>query len=378
MSKVEFKKRCIFLFNVMVAYLIIANQVYTNSHSVINSIGQAISTYVIPFVLTRHWSKSFSLAFVTCAFLISSCVVIVLICYFGFKDWATGTDYSKERKLVVKTLKSVIIIKNNEIAEKIISVIEKVISKIAEKLYNPAKQIYHFCQIEQPKLSQYKFIQTEKEPLFKSFDNKPIAVKRNGEIIARVIVTKTDMAGVDNPQHDVYNLGNLLFFGAYSQLSDDQFHHGPYIEADNIGNAIQQLSNVESCFLLLHAEEIAGSSGLFEIVQVENVAEANGIIYCIRDITNENPFYMDAWNELTHISLEAELRTFSLYMAAKVYNIAVEYWCGKRGEAEEHLEDGEGFRNLYDYYFLNEFLDLNDPKDCQYLKDMVLQVEKAT
>lgn len=44
------------------------------------------------------------------------------------------------------------------------------------------------------------------------------------------------------------------------------------------------------------------------------------------------------------------------------------------GKAEEHVEDGEGFQNLYDDYYANQMLDLADPQDCQTLEDLILQV----
>ena len=65
-------------------------------------------------------------------------------------------------------------------------------------------------------------------------------------------------------------------------------------------------------------------------------------------------------------------------VAEKVYNIEVEFWCGEPGKAEEHVEDGEGFQNLYDDYYANQMVGLADPQDCQTLEDLILQMVDNT
>ena len=57
------------------------------------------------------------------------------------------------------------------------------------------------------------------------------------------------------------------------------------------------------------------------VSSVDNVEEANGLIYCIRGAENDNPLYVDSWQEFAQITLESGLQTFSLYVAEKVYNI---------------------------------------------------------
>lgn len=114
------------------------------------------------------------------------------------------------------------------------------------------------------------------------------------------------------------------------------------------------------------------------VSSVDNVEEVNGLIYCIRGAENDNPLYVELWQEFAQITLESGLQTFSLYVAEKVYNIEVEFWCGEPGKAEEHVEDGEGFQNLYDDYFANQMLDLAAPQDCQTLEDLILQMVDNT
>lgn len=156
MTKTVFKTRMITIFYWFVSFFFIVNTACCAAGAAVTVIGQFLKPYAIYFAcLFPSSERRAAVVVVRLAYVVVCVAAITIVCWCLFYNWANTMDsYDKEKEMVLKRIPAIV---PAEVAKKVCSELEIAIGKMADKLYSPAKEIYHTCQIEKPSNEHYKF-----------------------------------------------------------------------------------------------------------------------------------------------------------------------------------------------------------------------------